>query len=84
MIIWRFVVVSDGLLTALSLWMFVFESCIWDLQPQRAKMVCTLTAVSWISPDSCGGSTRSRRAPLSLDDCQRSDLVAGTAAVTPS
>lgn len=52
MIIWCFVVVSDGLLTVLSLWMFVFELCIWEPQPQRAKMVCTLTAVSWISPDS--------------------------------
>lgn len=52
MIMWRFVVVSDGLLTALSLWMFVFELCIWDLQPQSAKMVCTLTAVSGRSPDS--------------------------------
>lgn len=51
MIIWCFVVVSDGLLTALSLWVFVFELCIWELQPQRAKMVFTLTAVSWISPD---------------------------------
>ena len=52
MIMWCFVVVCDGLLTALSLWMFVFELCIWDLQPRSAEMVCTLTAVSWRSPDS--------------------------------
>lgn len=30
------------------------------------------------------GSLRSRGAPTSLDHCQRSDLVVGTAAVTPS
>lgn len=52
MITWCFVVVRDGLLTVLRLWMFVFELHIWDLQPQRAKMVCTLTAVRWMSPDS--------------------------------
>ncbi len=52
MITWCFVVVSDGLLTALRLGMFVYKLRIWELQPQRAKMVCTLTAVHWVSPDS--------------------------------
>lgn len=42
MIIWHFIVVGDGLLTVLSLWMLAFKLHIWDQQPQRAKMVLHL------------------------------------------
>ena len=78
MIIRCFIVVSDGLLTALSLWVFVFQLCMGGPTTTKTK--------TWLAPSplcvgylqTVGVTTRSRGAPLSLDRCQHFDLVAVT------